>query len=39
MLFTLPIMYGYVIVMLNVFKGGDVDFGILFEGFQDYGRI
>lgn len=39
MLFTLPIIYGYTIVMLNVFKGGDIDFGILFEGFQDYGRI
>lgn len=38
-LLTLPIVYGFAIVMLNVFKGEDVDFGILFEGFQDYGRI
>lgn len=38
-LLTLPIIYGFAIVMLNVFKGGDVDFGVLFEGFQDYGRI
>lgn len=38
-LLTLPIAYGFAIVMFNVFKGGEVDFGILFEGFSDYGRI
>lgn len=38
-LLTVPIAYGFAIVMLNVFKGEDVDFGVLFEGFQDYGRI
>ena len=35
----LPIAYGLAIVMLGVFKGKDVDFGVLFEGFQDYSRI
>lgn len=35
----LPIGYGFAIVMLGVFRGKDVDFGVLFEGFQDYGRI
>ena len=25
--------------MFGVFKGKDVDFGVLFEGFQDYSRI
>lgn len=25
--------------MLGVFKGKEIDFGVLFEGFQDYGRI
>lgn len=35
----LPIAYGFAIVMLEVYKGKDIDFGVLFEGFQDYGRI
>lgn len=35
----LPIAYGIAIVMFGVFKGKDVDFGVLFEGFQDYSRI
>lgn len=36
----LPVMYGFAILMLSVLKGAnDVDFGILFEGFNDYGRI
>ncbi|WP_294479263.1 DUF975 family protein [uncultured Bacteroides sp.] len=35
----LPLAYGLAIVMLGVFKGKDIDFGVLFEGFQDYGRI
>ena len=25
--------------MLGVCRGKDIDFGVLFEGFQDYGRI
>lgn len=35
----LPVTYGFAVLMLKVHKGGDVDFGVLFEGFQDYGRI
>ena len=35
----LPVAYGFAIVMLGVFKGKEIDFGVLFEGFQDYGRI
>lgn len=38
-LFTLPIAYGYAIVMLNVFRGDEVNIGGLFDGFNDYGRI
>ena len=32
----LPVAYGFAIVMLGVFKGKEIDFGVLFEGFQDY---
>ena len=35
----LPVAYGIAIVMFGVFKGKDVDFGVLFEGFQDYSHI
>lgn len=35
----LPIAYGFAILMYGVFKGKDIDFGVLFEGFQDYARI
>lgn len=35
----LPLAYGIVILMFGVLKGKDVDFGVLFEGFQDYARI
>ncbi|MBD3590705.1 MULTISPECIES: DUF975 family protein [unclassified Bacteroides] len=35
----LPIAYGIAIVMLGVYRGKDIDFGVLFEGFQDYSRI
>lgn len=35
----LPVAYGIAIVMFGVFKGKDIDFGVLFEGFQDYSRI
>ena len=35
----LPVAYGIDFVMFGVFKGKDVDFGVLFEGFQDYSRI
>ena len=33
------VAYGFTIVMLGVCRGKDIDFGVLFEGFQDYGRI
>lgn len=35
----LPVAYGIAIVMFGVYKGKDIDFGVLFEGFQDYIRI
>lgn len=35
----LPVAYGIAIVMLSVYRGKDIDFGVLFEGFQDYSRI
>lgn len=35
----LPMVYGIAIVMFGVYKGKDVDFEVLFEGFHDYGRI
>lgn len=35
----LPIAYGFTIVMLGVCRGKEIDFGVLFEGFQDYARI
>ncbi|WP_455584160.1 DUF975 family protein [Bacteroides sp.] len=38
-LLTLPIAYGYAVVILNVFRGGEVNIGSLFDGFSDYGRI
>lgn len=41
LLVGLPLAYGFAIVMFSVFKNRekDIDFGILFEGFQDYSRI
>lgn len=41
LLVGLPLAYGLAIVMFSVFKNRekDIDFGILFEGFQDYSRI
>ena len=38
-LFTLPIAYGFAILMLQLYRGGEVDFGVMFEGFSDYSRI
>lgn len=38
-LVALPVMYGYAIVMLNVFRGDEVNIGGLFDGFSDFGRI
>ena len=40
LLVGLPIAYGFAILMRSVYRGADdIDFGILFEGFKDYGRI
>lgn len=38
-LVSLPVTYGYAIVMLNVFRGDEVNIGGLFDGFSDFGRI
>lgn len=38
-LLTLPIAYGFTVLFLKVFRGGEVNIGSLFDGFQDYGRI
>lgn len=39
LLISLPVIYGFSVVMLGVFRGKEIDFGVLFEGFQNYGRI
>lgn len=38
-LVSMPVMYGYAVVMLNVFRGDEVNIGGLFDGFSDFGRI
>ena len=38
-LVALPMMYGYAIVMLSVMRGGEMNIGGLFDGFNDFGRI
>ena len=38
-LFVLPVLYGFSITMLHVFRQKEIDLGLLFEGFSDYGRI
>ena len=38
-LVALPMMYGYSIVMLSVMRGGEMNIGGLFYGFNDFGRI
>ena len=32
-------MYGYSIVMLSVMRGGEMNIGGLFDGFNDFGRV
>lgn len=40
LLVGLPVGYGFSILMLSVYRGAsDIDLGVLFEGFKDYGRI
>lgn len=36
---TLPIMYGFAVLFLKLLRGGDLNIGSMFDGFQDYGRI
>ena len=38
-LVALPMIYGYSIVMLSVMRGGEMNIGGLFDGFNDFGRI
>ena len=38
-LVALPMMYGYSIVILSVMRGGEMNIGGLFDGFNDFGRI
>lgn len=40
LLIGLPLSYGYVVLLLNGFRGTEkLEMGNLFEGFYDYGRI
>lgn len=39
LLVSLPLAYGFTIMLLNVVRGSDVEFNTLGEGFKDYGRI
>lgn len=38
-LLILPLAYGYAIVILNSFRGHEINIGGLFDGFNDFGRI
>ncbi len=38
-LVALPMMYGYSFVLLSVMRGGEMNIGGLFDGFNDFGRI
>ena len=38
-LLLLPLSFGYAILFLDVIRGIKLDFGRLFDGFKDYGRI
>lgn len=38
-LFVLPIVYGFAITMLHLFRKKEIDLGLLFKGFSEYGRI
>jgi uncharacterized membrane protein len=39
LLVSLPLAYGFTIMLLNVVRGRDVELNTLGEGFKDYGRI
>lgn len=39
LLVSLPLAYGFTIMLLNVVRGSDVQLDMMGEGFKDYGRI
>lgn len=39
LLVSLPLAYGFTIMLLNVVRGSDVKLDTMSEGFKDYGRI
>lgn len=39
LLVSLPLGYGFIIMLLNVVRGSDVQLDTMGEGFKDYGRI
>lgn len=39
LLVSLPLAYGFTIMLLNVVRGSDVQLDTMGEGFKDYGRI
>lgn len=39
LLVSLPLAYGFTIMLLNVVRGSDVQLDTIGEGFKDYGRI
>ena len=39
LLVSLPLAYGFTIMLLNVMRGSDVKLDTMGEGFKDYGRI
>lgn len=38
-LLLLPVGYGFSVLFLKLIRGGELNIGSLFDGFQDYGRI
>ena len=34
-----PIMWGFIVLFLDHFRGGELELGKMFNGFKDYGRI
>lgn len=34
-----PVIYGFFVLFLKVYRGEELNIGSLFDGFQDYGRI
>ena len=39
LLVSLPLAYGFTIMLLNVVRGSDVQLDTMGEGFKDYGRL